>query len=480
MDTTRAYWSWATIVASATVVAIVVALGPVHRLDNADSLVPVLLSLYHWTPFFWLQNRFGMLVPLLAIPIKSPFWNFIFQSWLDGLCGALAFFLVPACLVARRRAFLAGTFAVLTIAGSPLKLGYELFGPAQPYSVSMLLLAVSLFFATDRELPPHIRKWLSIAALLGAIWVNVAITILALLLGAALLAAKPEKRRDTVRWLGSVLVLGVIYWGVTRFAPYGGSTSLNPELPGQWVHGWRELGLNSWTAFLGPAHWVLAGCGLLGLVVSVARRERSATAAPVLLIVAGLGYFGVIGTLKWLAENDFAARYAVPALMLALSGMSVAAADLVERFVGTATDRIVVIGAAIAMVGAAVTSCGFPDASRTRAILAERMGALSEDVVASGCDGVVGDYWTVWPAVFHTNLVLHEQANRRLPVWAATFRADPWLRSGILQHGQTVRIALPIGDASVPSALEHFHLRLIGAANRLRTIDVVEAQYEGP
>lgn len=38
-------------------------LSAIHRAENAASLIPVLVSVDHWTPFYWGQTRFGMLAP---------------------------------------------------------------------------------------------------------------------------------------------------------------------------------------------------------------------------------------------------------------------------------------------------------------------------------------------------------------------------------------------------------------------------------
>src|SRR5207302_6490489 len=45
-------------------------------------------------------------------------------------------------------------------------------------------------------------------------------------------------------------------------------------------------------------------------------------------------------------------------------------------------------------------------------------------VLAAGCTYIAGDYWTVWPAVFHANLTLHERGESRV-VWGVTFRGQP-------------------------------------------------------
>ena len=63
---------------------------------NADSLIPVFVSLESWSLFYWGQDRFGMLLPLLARPVHDSFQNLLLQNflsialWLVGLTAALA------------------------------------------------------------------------------------------------------------------------------------------------------------------------------------------------------------------------------------------------------------------------------------------------------------------------------------------------------------------------------------------------------
>src|SRR5262245_15413960 len=69
-------------------------LGTLHRLQHGDSLMPVLVSLQRWTPYFWEQDRYGMLIPLLARPVTNPFANLLFQGFLNVTFGLAAFFLL--------------------------------------------------------------------------------------------------------------------------------------------------------------------------------------------------------------------------------------------------------------------------------------------------------------------------------------------------------------------------------------------------
>jgi hypothetical protein len=58
-------------------VALVVTLGDFHRGHTADTLLPILVSLQRWTPFFWEQDRIGMLVPLLTLQLRHPLLNLL-------------------------------------------------------------------------------------------------------------------------------------------------------------------------------------------------------------------------------------------------------------------------------------------------------------------------------------------------------------------------------------------------------------------
>ena len=79
------------------VTSFVVAIGWTLNLHNADSLIPIFESLDFWLPFYWGQDRFGMLLPLLALPIRNSFWNLIAQNAIG-----VFLLLVGAYLAARR------------------------------------------------------------------------------------------------------------------------------------------------------------------------------------------------------------------------------------------------------------------------------------------------------------------------------------------------------------------------------------------
>ncbi|HEY2738982.1 MAG TPA: hypothetical protein VGK45_11305, partial [Thermoanaerobaculia bacterium] len=91
----------AAVAVMALLLALWMDLSPLHRFHDSDSLVPVLMSLQRWTPFYWEQNRFGSLVPLLAIPVHGPFHNLLVQVGLRLLAVVLSFFLLARTVVRR-------------------------------------------------------------------------------------------------------------------------------------------------------------------------------------------------------------------------------------------------------------------------------------------------------------------------------------------------------------------------------------------
>ena len=98
-------WPFLLVLASA---AICLDLSTIHQYHASDSLLPVLVSLQHWTPFFWLQDRVGMLVPLLAIPFRHPLANLLVQDGLYIFSGLTAFLLLARYMLPNQAYALVG------------------------------------------------------------------------------------------------------------------------------------------------------------------------------------------------------------------------------------------------------------------------------------------------------------------------------------------------------------------------------------
>jgi hypothetical protein len=129
--------------------------------------------------------------------------------------------------------------------------------------------------------------------------------------------------------------------------------------------------------------------------------------------------------------------------------------------------------AALALLpAAALAAAGAPSLGRVRADLDAVAGRLTPDLLAARCDVVAGDYWTVWPAVWHAALVLHGRGEGRR-VHGLTHRATPtaalwWDRRG------AVRVCRAAGEeAAADRWLRDFGLPPMRPVERVGAVEVL-------
>ncbi len=474
------------LLAAVALAAALIDLGGLHRLEHGDSIVPVLVSLQRWTPFYWDQERYGMLVPLLALPFRDPLWNLLVQRLLLAAAGLGAVVLLARHVLAGRDWPLAGALAaggLLAAAPAPWLFEY-LFD--QPYGLSLALAAAGLAVAEPRG--DGRRSWPRVAwgglLVAAAHWVNAATGILLLALAAARAAAdrlEGEDRRtiwSRLLWDGALLAAGLAAGqAFLRLYPLLAHQPLRLDvaplplsaLPGAWTtflgNAWRGAG--GWPAVLCAA--AAAGAALLALA-PLRRYLPGALLRAAALLAAALAYALFAGSLRWVEENAFHWRYLAPAAVL----VHLAAASLLaEPFARLRrTARPVGLAALVLVPVAALAAAGRPSLALVRADLDAAAGRLTPDVLAARCDLVAGDYWSVWPAVFHASLVLHERKEARR-VWGVCHRTNPtvwqwWDRRAGL------RICRPRGEE--PQAerwLRTYHVWPVRIVERRETVDVL-------
>ena len=93
---------WLLVIACLAVMALWIDFSKIHRSHNSDTVVMVLASLYEWTPFFWGQDRLGMVFPLLASPWKHPLDNMLAQAAMTIFVSLSGFFLLGCYVFGRR------------------------------------------------------------------------------------------------------------------------------------------------------------------------------------------------------------------------------------------------------------------------------------------------------------------------------------------------------------------------------------------
>jgi hypothetical protein len=118
-----------------------------------------------------------------------------------------------------------------------------------------------------------------------------------------------------------------------------------------------------------------------------------------------------------------------------------------RSIVANRRGRQPIVVASLLLLGVA-WAYGWPSLRRVRADI-DRLSVLTPDLLASGCTHIAGDFWTVWPAVFHVNLTLYERGESGT-VWGVTFGGQPTsaLWQTMPQEKRCVCIALndPYGD----------------------------------
>jgi hypothetical protein len=467
-------------------------LGEIHQNHNSDSLIPVLVSLYRWTFFYWEQDRFGMLVPLLATPFPDPLTNVIVQNAITATAGIAAWFLAARYLIRDDYWPAAGAVAA---AGSLLSVRelsrFVWLSTFQPYNVSLALGLTALVAASGGRValrPGRLAGALALAIL--ASWVNAAVPLLLLPLVAfhAIFGAPPTSKSDSAdakrtflaRLAGRavrvelvpavpVLLAGLAFSMIAqRLAPYRTTWLVVPTLD-RWVGLGRDMcaGVATdlgtfWLWSLVPVVTILPLWSMKRV-----RARASRTIGTVVTIALTVFVYGALMAVLFQARS----RYFTPAIVLvqlAVATMTVAPIALAVGVRGSAWLR----RSAVALLLASIACLnGVPSVDRVRADLDRTLGQLTPDLLAGGSTHFAGDYWTVWKAVFHANLVLHERSPGQ-KVWGLSHRSLPtqsqW--SGVAPNA--LRIATVPGDAEAEPYLRQYKFPPLRRAARVGRLDI--------
>ena len=427
----RNAWTWTLLLVA--LLATWIDLGRLHTFQGADSFIPILVSLQRWTPFFWGQDRFGMLVPLIATPLENPLTNLLVQSWLMLAAALLAPFLMARWLAGPESGWLvAGTLTnalVLLFARPEAQFDWLV---VQPYALSITLGTAGLLAAERTSIASTAA---ALVLMLLAHWVNLGVA--AVLIPLVLLRGRLVLR--------SMLIAAAGAAGGSALVPLASARTTTELIPASgWPNAWWQLLGKVLTPFLSPTVVVLiAIAAAAGGIFLWTRAERRDAARPALIAVLGAAaYWLFIGTSRWVQMNQYFPRYVYPSLLLC----SVAAAIVASAL---ARDRSKPVTALLIAIVAIATGAGYgrPSLSGVRSTLDERFGQMTPDLVTSGARVIGGNYWTVWPAVFHANLATYRQAGQRRPIYGLTFRSaetNPlWL------HEPEVVLAAKPGDMEV-------------------------------
>ncbi|HEV7225969.1 MAG TPA: hypothetical protein VGN42_24905 [Pirellulales bacterium] len=474
--------------------------GSLHRRHHADSLLPAMISLYRWTPFYWDLDRIGMLVPLIARPVRHPLFNLLMQDALYVFSALAALVLLPRYLLRNAVYPLAGLLSVAAfLALAPEYYRFEYLVDTQ-YGVWLFLgLSSLILLEPSANGPPSWPRQTAAAALMVlAHWVYCTATMFlgSLIVFRAIFfwqrTAATDPRDDGRRppymslarseLVRSLVVLAIGFFAglaLMRLAPIH-DTDFASLPPSDWPRTWQNLATSAWTA-LAPQWWpwfllLAAAIGMIAQLLPAVRERtktswRAAAAATAAAILIGL----FIGTRHWVAANGHAFRFLLPStLMLQAALLGIAVAPLGAIASAARRNRVSLAMAPLVIVAAAL-SYGRPSLGGVYRDLDPYYDAVAatvppplatRELLDSGCTHVAGDYWKVWPAVFRANLALYEQGERRV-VWGVSERSGPTHRYWSAVPRDRMRVAVAAGgDPQAEIFLDHYRLAPLSLAEK--------------
>ena len=411
-------------------VLVVLSTQPIGQ--NADGLIQTLFSIQRLTLFYWGQDRFANLLPLLAMPVQDPHLNALAQLALRVALGLLAplFF----CLLAARdtgsawRATLAAS--TLFLAFAPQRMVHEALVEASPYGTSFALVALALLlFRKARDVGQAGGQVLLAAGLVltcAAYLVNMSLVLIT----APLLAGEAALFGSALAiefGLASLLGVGVAA-ALMGAAATAGPTSMRFAETSVGLLYFGRLLLGKTGLFLLGSIVAVPGVALLLGLRGRAAGVRRLLGHGATLTGTFVASLVLISLSSWVVMNYLHPRYLVPSFFLAsaLGGLS-----LVHLADGLVRDRVIrnlaVLGTCamlLAVAGRRHPLDGAPLGTIVDPMRSEVAGAVAGAVQQRGLDGIAGDYWDVWPAVFEAEQIAHDTGQPAGQVFGITYRGE--------------------------------------------------------
>lgn len=373
---------------------------------DADSIIVYLVSLINWMPFFWAQDRYGMLIPWLASPLHNAFHNLLLQNFLHAFCSVSVFFLAANYIFSGGRWLLAGQAGVLVcvLFFSPgdltsYFLPWQIYTPGLAFGLLGLLLARRNF-------------WLGAACELIAQWLNFSTGVLLTLLVAPLSILDFRQRKGEIRRQVPALTVGLIGGEVLRrFYATTESQSYGVAGVDRWWLGWWEIFKHFYSSPQ-TSLWVLLVPAALALA-SLFWAESKTIRRTIAALLAATMYVAIAGASHLAAMYDYPPRYLIPFIIVFVA----ACMGLVANSFNAKFERKIVACLFLTTFGVLFCRLGPPSPQVARESLEQRLAPIGRDAVQLHCTHVMGDFNRVWPAVFYARL-----ANAP-PIWGISMRS---------------------------------------------------------
>ena len=395
----------------------------IQSFHQADTLLRALISTVRWTPFYWTENRLGSLTPLLAMGIHNPLPNLLFQTQIHVLACLLCVWLIVALCAGAGRAFstevLLTTQVLWLLSAAVLRINSQSvpsFFLGETSALSMALVLGALVLALHgMKGPEAVRHALVVALSFLAFWLYIPHVAFALSVLMVFPGGRANFRSRAMAVLDVLLAFVAVYlW--ERLSPgpnFHGLAGIR-QIPHAIAQLW-------WTGSTFVIHvqrlfWIAAGgIALAGIRFGVRRTAPLRVAA---LLAGAMVLLGMVVVSAWVRDNAYFARFLTSPTLLIIPIACYPLARSLASLAGTGRAYACVAVSAVCIAAASI-ALGFPSPARAEEAVDRVTAFGATDIAALGCTHLTGDYWQVWPGVFHHNA--HPSGT---PLWGVTLRAS--------------------------------------------------------
>lgn len=456
------------------VLTVCINFSSIHAYHNADTLIPALASLQYWTPYYWGQERLGLLFAFLAQPIKSPLYNLLFQTQCSILCAVLSLYFMSKLFQKKMSNFSSTLLALITIVLFFSSFEQFRFFVAHPEYCQAMAFGFGgiLLFDNVEGKAFLIRCGAGFLFFLIAGWINISIFILLIPMIIVFRFFECEKeakpaspelagkwsirsflRRELSRahtWsIGAIILANAI-------ALYGAKHSIYYQawkykiLPlMKWPQVWELLLLETWNDYYATGLYIviLAMLGT-GLFLSW-KKELHVFHQNLHILFAATAssamYTGFLGTLSWIYGNSSRSRYMIPVVIISIVAASSILMNGTQIYLKRKQIRGLIVFLCFLSLFTVIATYSIHTISGVRTVFDSpdwghlslidnqlqnnrledvHYGLVAEEIVKYRITHCIGNYWNVWPSVFKANLLLYERGlNHR--VFGITNRSQP-------------------------------------------------------
>lgn len=375
---------------------------------NSDTLLSALISVDNYTPFYWDQNSFGMLLPWLTQPIRDYGWNILTQMFLHTLCGIASIWLLNRWLFVFRPPV--RNAWLFTIPLGFILYRHEIKAPdllfqCQPYvpAMAMGVAGLVVLFRVSR-MPFLLRAAGATLLFFVSVWINTSVVPLWLGLAVGeLWANQPTKKpwkEVVITGAALIAVYKLVAVWASHFPP-----RLDKELIAWslYTENLRKLLTNANETYV--ALWLLPVTIIVGVALwtkspfAHAEKEPPIRRLAVIILVSGF-YCLLVGASEWVHTNLSDSRYLTIPFFLVIFGSALLIVASLSPLISASSRTLAEALPPFATVVCVGLAFGYSTPSVAIARLAAQEDGAFREAQLAGCDVLAGNYSRVWMIIF--------------------------------------------------------------------------------